>query len=156
MKTAAEPEPATFEHDSLDVYRLSLEFVRWTHEECASLSETHRISRDNLVRVSQSIPLYIAEGNAERSLSDRQRFFGTAKRSALACAAALDIIVACDALSSTAAQKGKDILHPVVMTLTRMTDSAGGIQEGTEEYADVDLELDYESAEEVEVHEEDE
>ena len=60
-----------FDHEKLDVYRLSIEYVGETFEFAATRSGLHRHSRDQWLRAAQSIPLTIAEGNGKRSLKDR-------------------------------------------------------------------------------------
>lgn len=50
-----------FDHERLDVYRVSLTFVGWSNRLCKGLSGLDRNARDQLIRSSQSIPLNIAE-----------------------------------------------------------------------------------------------
>ena len=68
-----------FDHEKLDVYRLSIEYVGETFEFAATRSGLHRHSRDQWLRAAQSIPLKFAEGNGKRSLKDRSRFFDIAR-----------------------------------------------------------------------------
>ena len=63
-----------FDHDRLDVYCVSIEYVSAAFEVSKSLSGLHRHARDQWLRAAQSIPLNIAEGNGKRSLKDRARF----------------------------------------------------------------------------------
>ncbi|MFG0262750.1 MAG: four helix bundle protein [Novipirellula sp. JB048] len=77
----------TFDHERLDVYRLSIVYVALSFETSQSLSGLHRHARDQWLRAAQSIPLNIAEGNGKRSLKDRARFLDIARGSALECAA---------------------------------------------------------------------
>ena len=53
----------TLEHEKLDVYRQSINYVAWVYEKADSLNGAHRSARDQWLRASQSIPLNIAEGN---------------------------------------------------------------------------------------------
>ena len=76
-----------FDHERLDVYRLSIEYVGEVLEVAATLSGLYRHSRDQWLRAAQSVPLNIAEGNGKRSLKDRSRFFDIARGSALECSA---------------------------------------------------------------------
>jgi four helix bundle protein len=71
-----------FDHDRLDVYRLSIEYVANAFERSSELSGLHRHARDQWLRAAQSIPLNIAEGNGKRSLKDRARFLDIARGSA--------------------------------------------------------------------------
>jgi four helix bundle protein len=123
-----------FDHEKLDVYRVSLEFVSWSFDICTRLSGPNRHARDQLLRSSQSIPQNIAEGNGKRSPADRQRFFEIARGSALESAASLDILVTCRAISSTEAAQGKQRLHRVVSMLTRMTEPAMEVREEAATY----------------------
>ena len=68
-----------FDHDRLDVYRLSIEYVASSFAVAKALSGLHRPARDQWLRAAQSIPWNIAEGNGKRSLKDRARFFDIAR-----------------------------------------------------------------------------
>jgi four helix bundle protein len=54
-----------------------------------------RYAREQLLRVSQSIPLNIAEGGRKLPSPDRQRFLRIARGLALECSAILDILNTC-------------------------------------------------------------
>jgi hypothetical protein len=45
-----------FDHDRLDVYRLSIEYVASAFETSSGLSGLHRHARDQWLRAAQSIP----------------------------------------------------------------------------------------------------
>jgi four helix bundle protein len=111
-----------FDHEKLDVYRLSLEFIAFAFKVCRKLSGIHRHTRDQFLRASQSIPQNIAEGNGKRSLKDRRRFFNIARGSALECAAILDILLICGAIIEDDEIYGKQYLFRIVSILTKMTD----------------------------------
>ena len=111
-----------FDHEKLDVYRVSLEFAGWAFGLCRNLSGLSRHPRDQLLRASQSIVRNIAEGNGKRSQADRRRYLGIARGSALECAATLDILCVCRALSVKSSIRGKQMLHRVVSMLSRMTE----------------------------------
>ena len=64
-----------FGHERLDVYKLSLQYVKWVYEIEKRLTGKHRHAKDQLLRASQSIPSNIAEGNGKSSYKDRSRFF---------------------------------------------------------------------------------
>ncbi len=63
-----------FDHDRLDVYRLSIDYVAQSFAITKQLSGLQRHARDQCLRAAQSIPLNIAVGNGKRSLKDRNRF----------------------------------------------------------------------------------
>ena len=109
-----------FDHEKLDVYRVSIEFVSWAHHLCLKLRGTHRHTRDQLLRAAQSIPLNIAEGNGKLPSPDRQRFLRIALGSALECAAILDVLLVCCAITPEICSTGKQFLGRIVAMLTKM------------------------------------
>ena len=76
-----------FDHEKLDVYRVSPEFTAWSYSLCRDLAGMNRHARDQLLHASQSIPLNIAEGNGKRRGPDRNRFLEIARGSTMECAA---------------------------------------------------------------------
>ena len=79
-----------FEHESLDVYRVSVEFLARADEVAASLPKGRAHLVDQLRRASTSISLNIAEGAGEFSKADKARFYRIARRSSTECSAILD------------------------------------------------------------------
>jgi len=65
----------TFDHERLDLYRLSIEYVAFSYKIAKSLGGTNRQARDQWLRAAQSIPLNIAEGNGKQSLKDKRSVF---------------------------------------------------------------------------------
>jgi four helix bundle protein len=110
-----------FDHEKLDVYRISIEFAAWSYRLCERLQGANRHARDQLLRASQSIPLNIAEGNGKLPSPDRERSLRIALGSALECAATLDVLCACGAIEMQVAQSGKELLVRIVAMLTKMT-----------------------------------
>ncbi|WP_085980607.1 four helix bundle protein [Novipirellula maiorica] len=90
-----------FDHDRLDVYRLSIDYVAAAFDVSKTLGELHRHARDQWLRAAQSIPLNIAEGNDKRSLKDRARFFDIAGGSSFECAANQYVLVATGGLDDS-------------------------------------------------------
>jgi four helix bundle protein len=82
----------SFGHKNLDVYRLSLDYIKWIYNQVDNLKGIHRFARDQLLRASQSIPLNIADGNGKFSEADRIHFFSIARGSALECVAIQDVL----------------------------------------------------------------
>jgi len=124
-----------FDHDRLDVYRLSIEYVAAAFDVSKSLSGLHRHARDQWLRAAQSIPLNIAEGNGKRSLKDRARFLDIARGSAFECAAIQDVLVASGGLDDVASRDTKLQLKRIVSMLTRMAMKFDGVSESSVEYA---------------------
>ena len=139
-----------FDHEKLEVYKVSIEFVAWVAGLIAELKGDHRNARDQLIRSSQSIPLNIAEGNGKRSFADRRRYFEIARGSAVESAATLDVLVCTKAFEKAHIESGKVLLVRIVSMLSRMTEPR--VQEAREEQAvysadgsgRVDYDYDYE------------
>ena len=110
-----------FDHEKLDAYRLSIEFIAWAG---TILDETPRRGRPSVLRhleeSSTSISLNIAEGNGKRSIADRVRYLEIARGSALECAACLDVLVVRKSLSIDVATLGKATLVRIVSMLTKL------------------------------------
>ena len=123
-----------FDHDRLDVYRLSIEYVASSFAIAKNLNGAHRHARDQWLRAAQSIPLNIAEGNGKRSLKDRSRFLDIARGSALECAAIQDVLSATDALDDNHNDELKRMLQRTMSMLTRLIARSGGVAEPAAEY----------------------
>ena len=110
-----------FDHEKLDAYRLSIDFVAWTS---SILDDTPRARRPNVIKhldeASTSVALNIAEGNGKRSVPDRVRYLEIARGSALECAACLDVLVVKRRLDTAIARRGKETLVRVVSTITKL------------------------------------
>jgi four helix bundle protein len=113
-----------FDHEKLDVYRLSIEFQRWVGPLIeGGLGTGARLSAaKHLDDASTSISNNIAEGNGKRSVVDRCRFLDISRGSALECAACLDVLVARNRLDAGVAQEGKAMLIRIVSMLVKLTD----------------------------------
>ena len=119
-----------FDHEKLDVYRLSIEYVATSFRIAEDLTGLHRHARDQWLRAAQSIPLNIAEGNGKRSLKDRSRFLDIARGSALECASIQDILAATGGIGDRAHSEGKMRLNRVVSMLTRLIARSESVGEG--------------------------
>lgn len=109
-----------FDHERLDVYWVSIDFVAWVSGVVDGFGGLARNARDQLIRSSQSIPLNIAEGNAKRPGPDRRRYFETARGSATEAAATLDVLVASGARPPSVAEQGKALAKRIVEMLTKL------------------------------------
>ena len=123
-----------FDHDRLDVYRLSIEYVANAFDSSRSLEGLHRHARDQWLRAAQSIPLNIAEGNGKRSLKDRARFLDIARGSALECASIQDVRVVSGGMNRETDHDLKSKLVRIVAMLTRMAMKFDGVAETLSEY----------------------
>ena len=111
---------ADFDHERLDVYRASIEFVGAATQLVEGLPRGWASLGDQLQRASISIPLNIAEGAGELSSKEKARFYRMAARSATECAAILDV---CRHLQLSEAQRvsaARDLLVRIVSMLTRL------------------------------------
>ena len=125
-----------FDHEKLDVYRLSIDFTAWAYQRAKLLSGPDRHARDQLLRASQSIPLNIAEGNGKRSGSDRARFLQIALGSTFECAAILDVLLACEVFTSAQCGEGKKLLQRIAGMLMRLVARVEGVREEAPPYDD--------------------
>lgn len=110
-----------FDHEKLDAYRLSIEFIAWTGPVVDDRPRGGRLSViKHLDEASASVALNIAEGNGKRSVADRVRYLEIARGSALECAACLDVLVVRDRLAGDVAKQGKVTLVRIVSTITKL------------------------------------
>lgn len=118
-----------FDHERLDVYRLSVEFVAWVGDilDEGPLKGCKLKAIKHLDDSSRSIVNNIAEGNGKRSHADRCRFFDIARGSALECASCLDVLVARRRLEGATVAVGKDMLVRIVSMLTKLTERLLGV-----------------------------
>jgi four helix bundle protein len=82
-----------FSFENLDVYQLSLDWVRQTDEIIERCG--NRISRplsDQLCRAALSVPLNIAEGNGRWHKSDKRNFFWIARGSVFECVPIIEVL----------------------------------------------------------------
>ena len=124
----------TLEHEKLDVYQLSINYVKWVYSKASKLTGTYRHARDQWLRASQSIPLNIAEGNGKTSKNDRRRYFEIARGSALEGAAIQDVLVAGKTLTEKDNRKHKIELDRIATMLSRLGGRGYKIREGIEVY----------------------
>lgn len=107
---------ALFDHEKLEVYRRTLDFIAWLEPLLERLPRA-MAARGQLDRASTSIALNLAEGNGKTTGPDRCRYFDISRGSALECAAALDVMVAKGSCDAGAVRVGKETLREVVAML---------------------------------------
>jgi len=126
-----------FDHEKLDVYQESIAFCGWVGEFTPSVNGK-TAAKDQLDRASTSIPLNIAEGNGKFSARDRARFLEMARRSALECAACLDVLVARKLAATEQTFPAKEqlvrIVQMLVGMLRRFSERAGVLREEGDGY----------------------
>jgi four helix bundle protein len=79
------------DHENLDVYRCSLDFLRLALGIVATLPRGEGELRAQLKTAAMSVPLNIAEDAGKPGATDRARFHGIARGSAMECAALVDV-----------------------------------------------------------------
>ncbi len=138
----------SFDHERLDVDRLSLDYVARSFEEVQPLERLHRHARDQSFRTDQLIPLNIAEGNGKRSLKGRDRFPDIARRSVLGCAAIQDVLVKTKGIKVQDDAEMKVMLQRIVAILTRMAMQFDSVAEPCAAYdAEIDCDNEHRCAE---------
>ena len=80
------------DHEKLEVDQESLAFVAGLGPLLRKLPKSVAVP-DQLDSASTAIVLNLAEGNGKFTSPDRRRFFDISRRSALECAAALEVLV---------------------------------------------------------------
>lgn len=109
-----------FEHERLDVYRISIEFVLAANEIIKNFPKGNSNLADQLHRASTSITLNIAEGAGELSRNEKIRFYRIARRSATECAGIFDICERLNLIETTNHAKARELLLRIVSMLTKM------------------------------------
>ena len=110
----------TFDHEKLDVYGTSIEFLIVVDAIAQELPRGRAYLRDQLRRAPTSVPLNIAEGAGEYSKSEKARFYRMAKRSAIECAAILDVCRCSELIEQDKFEKGHELLIRIVSMLIKM------------------------------------
>ena len=101
------------DHEKLDVYQQALTFVATAFEIAAALPGKRGDLGDQLRRASTSIVLSIAEGAGELAPGEKARFYRIARRSAVECAAILDIAARLGSLPTSHAKTRDDLVRLV-------------------------------------------
>ena len=116
-RTAAPPH---FEHDKLDTYVASLDFISLAHEVISTFPRGRHSLADQFERAATSIALNTAEGSGEFSPREKIRFYRMALRSAAECAAILDVASRLGAISGSRERQGKALLGRITGMLTAL------------------------------------
>lgn len=118
--SAADILVVQFDHEKLDVYAATVDFISLAHRIIAAFPAGHASLADQLRRAATSIALNIAEGAGEFSKPDKARFYRFARRSATESAAALDVAVRLELATATQCDAGRETLIRIVSMLTKM------------------------------------
>ena len=114
-----------FDHETLDVYQLELQFITWVTPLLANVKQQLtgvRIAEvlDQLDRASLSALLNTAEGNGRRQRRTGAKFFDDARGSASECAACLDALVAKGICTAQEIDNSKRLLVQITSILTKL------------------------------------
>ena len=120
-----------FDHEKLDVYRMTLTFVVLANDVALALPRGRRYLADQLQRAATSVVLNIAEGAGEYSGPDKARFYRMSKRSATECAAILDVCRELRVVTPERYAAGREQLLRVVSMLVRLARMTAGTGTGT-------------------------
>ena len=107
-------------YEKLHVYQCSIDFLGISNQILERLPAGHSVIRDQLKRASISIPLNIGEGAGKRTKADCNRYFTSARGSAMECGAVIDDCRKLDIVDEQTAKTGKDLLERIVAMLTKM------------------------------------
>jgi four helix bundle protein len=109
-----------FEHERLDVYRTSIEYLATADEFADTLPKGRAYLVDQIRRAATSIPLNIAEGAGEYAAAEKARFYRIARRSATESAAVLDVCRTVQLGDEKRIDAGRNLLLRIVAMLTAM------------------------------------
>jgi four helix bundle protein len=107
------------DHERLDVYRASIEFLELALRVVDALPRGHAALADQFRRAAMSVPLNIAEA-AGKSAAERAHHQRIARGSAMECGAILDVVRLLRVAGEKDIDSGKELLVRVVSMLTRM------------------------------------
>lgn len=116
-------ENRLFDHERLDVYQATIEFVMLSDAILDELPRGRAYLVDQLQRASSSIALNIAEGAGEYARYEKHRFYRMAKRSATECAAILDIGQKLGLIEPQKLNDARNLLFRIVSMLIKMVSS---------------------------------
>ncbi|HVZ32635.1 MAG TPA: four helix bundle protein [Polyangiaceae bacterium] len=111
------------DHERLDVYHVSLDFVVFANQIIESLPRGRSHLADQLTRASISIVLNLAEGAGKHSKADKRRYYLTARGSATESAALLDVFKRLSLLDEACHKAGKEMLVRIVSMLIKLAQS---------------------------------
>lgn len=118
-----------FDHERLEVYRLSLELVERIDRFASGFRGIRKHLSWQLHRAACSVPLNIAEGNGRYGRKDRAQFLRVATGSALECSAIMAIADRLGIGSEQDRQAIRDLLRSIVRILVTMTRNRSKEQE---------------------------
>jgi len=119
--TAEQLKAGYFDHERWDVYRAALDLITVIHEVVQELPRGNAYLADQLQRAGTSVPLNIAEGAGEYSMSEKARFYRMARRSATECSSIFDVCRQLGFIDESRYTRGRELLLRIVAMLTKMS-----------------------------------
>ncbi len=119
----ADPSPpevveVLFHHESLDVYQVGLDFMRWFAGLPGSVELANRLCRE-VDKSATSVVLNVAEGNGRYSELDHRRFLEIAATSVVKAAAYLDLYQQKAYPAQMETAQGRELLSRILAMLSR-------------------------------------
>ena len=107
-------------HKSLDVYRLSLDFVEIAADIAKHIPRGQSYLADQLRRSASSTVLNIGEGAGEFSKKEKARFYRMALRSATESASTIDIVYRFEHITDQLYHSAEHTLDRIIAMLTKL------------------------------------
>ena len=108
------------DHERLDDYQLTLDFVVLANGIIEAMPRGRSHLADQMTRASTSIVLNLAEGAGKLSKADKRRYYLTARGSATESAALLDICLRLQIVDERTHETGKAMVVRIVSMLIRL------------------------------------
>ena len=112
-----------FDHEKMDVYQLSVDFITQANEIIERFPKGRRYLADQLQRAALSVVLNIAEGAGKYAPKDKASFYTIARGSATECAAVLDVCHRLEIIEETIFERNKNYLDRIAQMLTKLIKS---------------------------------
>ena len=103
-----------FEHESLEVYQLALEFIGLADKLTKMFSPARAFLADRLNQQAAAVALNIAKGFSEVAATDQLRFVCRARRAGIECAALLDVARTLRTADENELAAGREMLLKIV------------------------------------------
>jgi four helix bundle protein len=107
-------------YQKLDVYKCAIQFLALVAVILSKLPRGYAFLADELRRAAMSIPQNIAEGIGKPTETDRSRYLGIARGSAMECGAILDACLILKLANPETLEKGGELLERIVSMLSKM------------------------------------
>ena len=107
-----------FRHETLDVYQVGLDFMRWFVSLPGGADLSDRLGRE-VDKAATSVGLNVAEGNGRYSELDHRRFLEIAASSAVKTTAYLDLYPEKELPACVETAPGRELMSRIIAMVTR-------------------------------------